>query len=146
MTVRFLTMAQAIAAHAHVLELYGGSDGLRDEGRLRSALAQPQQSFAGEYLHRTLPEMAAAYLYYISEGQPFVDGNKRTGVLCAVSFAFHNNCVVVGGQVELAELVVDIAERRLSKADLVRWFQRNIVTPTTPTASVLRVVQMASSE
>lgn len=85
--------------------------------------------------------MAAAYLFHISENQPFVDGNKRTGLLSAVMFVFHNNQVVVGGNAELEDLIIGIAEHRFKKADLVSWFRRHILTPTWPNSSVLRLVR-----
>jgi len=139
--VRFLTLAEVIAVHAEVLAMYGGADGVRDEGLLCSAIAQPQQSFGDEFLHRTLPEMAAAYLFHISQNQPFIDGNKRTGLLSAVLFVFRNDHVVVGGNDELDDLIIGVAERRFTKADLVDWFHRHIVAPTWPNSSVLRVVR-----
>jgi len=135
--VRFLTLAEVIAIHAEVLTLHGGADGLWDEGALRSAIAQPEQSFEDEYLHSTLPEMAAAYVFHISQNHPFVDGNKRTGLLSAVTFVFLNNQVVVGSKEEIEALVIGVAEHRFSKADLVSWFRRYILTPTWPNSSLL---------
>ena len=68
MTPLFLTLEEVFAIHANQIELYGGDPGTRDEGLLRSALAQPEASFGGEWLHSTLPEMAAAYLPRRSPG------------------------------------------------------------------------------
>ena len=38
------------AIHSAVIARFGGLDGVRDEGMLASALAQPFQTFAGEEL------------------------------------------------------------------------------------------------
>jgi len=38
--------------------------GLRDQGLLDSALAQPMVTFGGEWLHPTLVDQTAAYLYH----------------------------------------------------------------------------------
>ena len=45
-----LTKEQIISLHHEVIEVHGGSDGLRDEGLLDSALATPFQTFDGRSL------------------------------------------------------------------------------------------------
>jgi hypothetical protein len=39
----------------------------------------PAAAFAGESLHPSLAEQAAAYLFHLVRNHPFVDGNKRVG-------------------------------------------------------------------
>lgn len=73
----FLNIDHTMRLHRSLIETYGGSEGVRDVGLLHSALAMPQASFGGEFLHRDLFEMAAAYLYHIVQNHPFIDGNKR---------------------------------------------------------------------
>lgn len=95
-SIWFLDLDRALRMHRSLIEAYGGSDGLRDAGLLESALAMPQASFDGQYLHADLFEMAAAYLYHIVQNHPFVDGNKRTGAasrLCEerIMFATHRS-------------------------------------------------------
>jgi death-on-curing protein len=72
------------------VETYGGETGLRDVALLHSALAMPQSSFGGQFLHHDLFEMAAAYLYHIVQDHPFVDDNKRTGAVAAIVFLAMN--------------------------------------------------------
>lgn len=76
----FLTVEEIVTFHADRLRLFGGSPGLRDRGLLESAVAMPMATLGGSFLHETLFEMAAAYAFHIAENQPFVDGNKRTGL------------------------------------------------------------------
>ena len=73
-----LTLDELLAIQADQIRCYGGSPGLRDLGLLRSALAMPETTFEGEFLHGTVFEMAAAYLFHIARNHPFVNGNKRT--------------------------------------------------------------------
>jgi hypothetical protein len=80
----FLDVADVIELHASGLALWGGSEGIRDPGALASAIAQPQATFDGEYLHGDLFSMAAAYAFHVAEAQAFVDGNKRAGGLAAI--------------------------------------------------------------
>ena len=72
----FLSLSEVVALHQEALKRYGGLDGVRDMGLVESAIAMPQTSFGGEFLHAFPFEMAAAYAYHIAENQPFVDGNK----------------------------------------------------------------------
>ena len=76
---RFLDVEQVKHLHTLVLEQSGGSAGLRDEGGLESAVAQPQASFGGTDLYPSLAEKAAALAYALVQNHAFVDGNKRIG-------------------------------------------------------------------
>jgi death-on-curing family protein len=84
--IEFLTVEVVIALHQRQLERFGGGAGLRDRGLVESAVAQPQASFGGTYVHEGLFAMAAAYLFHIVSNHPFVDGNKRAGLLAAQVF------------------------------------------------------------
>ena len=75
----FLDLDFVLRIHLSLIERYGGEPGVRDIGLLHSAIAMPQASFGGEFLHEDLFEKAAAYLFHIVQNHPFMDGNKRTG-------------------------------------------------------------------
>jgi death-on-curing protein len=112
----FLDVEDVIELHATQLEVYGGSDGLRDRGLLESAVAQPQISFGGEFVHDGLFAMAAAYLFHIVSNHPFVDGNKRAGMLSAVVFLDVNGISINLPSDALYELTMSVAESRIDKA------------------------------
>ena len=78
MSFRPITKEEALAIHSAVVARFGGIDGVRDEGLLESALAQPFQSFAGIELYPTDEAKACRYAYGIIKDHPFADGNKRT--------------------------------------------------------------------
>lgn len=84
MKLRFLSLAQVLELHELQLALFGGSSGTRDLGLLQSALGNVRATFGGEYLHQSIYEMSAAYLYGICRNHPFVDGNKRTAAAAAL--------------------------------------------------------------
>ena len=113
----FLTLDEALAIHADQIRRYGGSHGVRDIGLLSSALAMPRASFGGMYLHTSLAEMAAAYLFHLAQNHPFLDGNKRTALAAALAFIWINDQRLEAGDDELTELVMGIAAGRLGKAD-----------------------------
>ncbi|MEG4329587.1 Fic family protein, partial [Microcoleus sp. herbarium5] len=76
-TPKFLFLDEVLELHDDQISSFGGTPGVRDEGLLESALAQPQATFGGQFLHSTISEQAAAYLYHIAMNHPFIDGNKR---------------------------------------------------------------------
>jgi len=82
----FLSEEDVHIVHAEGLSVFGGQDGIRSEHLLKSALAMPEQSFVGEFLHAYPFGIAAAYAYHIAENQPFVDGKKRTALGCTLLF------------------------------------------------------------
>jgi len=114
----FLDLEIVLAIHEEQLVLFGGASGIRDQGLLESALAQPEAMFGGEFVHRDLFEMAAAYAFHISQNQPFLDGNKRSGLLCAVTFLDLNGAVIDTPSPRLDQAILDIAEHKLDKAGL----------------------------
>ena len=80
----FLDLERVLRTHLSLIEHYGGAEGVREVGLLHSAIAMPQASFGGEFLHKDLFEMAAAYLLP-HRPEPSVRGrNKRTGAACAI--------------------------------------------------------------
>ena len=87
----FLSLDEVLEIHEQQIELYRGSHGIRDSGGLESAVATPQATFGGEFLHRSLPAMAAAYLFHLCQNHPFLDGNKRAGANAAITFLLMND-------------------------------------------------------
>jgi death-on-curing protein len=127
----FLTLDEALAIHAHQIARYGGALGVRDQGLLESALAMPAATFAGEYLHPSLPEQAAAYLFHLVKNHPFVDGNKRVGLACSFVFLRLNGIRVRATDDDLVDIVMGVAEGRRSKADIA-VFLRERSKPVSP--------------
>ena len=93
-TPKCLSLDEVLELHADQISSFGGSPGVRDEGLLESALAQPQATFGGQFLHPTISEQAAAYLYHIAMNHPFIDGNKRTAFAVTDTFLRLNGCAL----------------------------------------------------
>lgn len=124
----FLTLDEVLAIHADQVRCYGGRTGLRDLGLLQSALGMPETTFEGEFLHGTLFEMAAAYLFHVARNHPFVDGNKRTALMCALVFLGLNGWRLEADAEALYELVEGVAGGPVAKADLAVFLSQNSVT------------------
>lgn len=116
----FLTQETVLRIHDTLIERFGGTSGLRDAGLLASALAAPQASFGGQLLNTGFPEIAASYLVGLVRNHPFVDGNKRTAYAVTATFLRLNGLRLGMPQDAKFELVLGVAEGRLSKADVAR--------------------------
>ena len=125
----YLDLKHVIAMHDALIERHGGTKGLRDEGLLDSAIAQPAQSVFGEELFPDIPSKCAAYAYFISENQPFLDGNKRTAIASALTFLRLNGydlkLSLEKSNQTLYELVMQLANKQISRDDLAEWFRKN---------------------
>ena len=120
MSPRFLSLADVVRVHVDQIERYGGAAGVRDFGLLQSALAMPEASFEGEWLHRDIYEMGAAYAFHIARNHPFVDGNKRTGLACALVFLELNRASVSDPKGTLYDAMMQTATGALDKLGLAK--------------------------
>jgi death-on-curing protein len=121
--VEFLTVEVVLALHQRQLVRFGGAAGLRDLGLLESAVAQPRASFGGTYANDGLFAMAAAYLFHIVSSHPFVDGNKRTGLLAAQVFLDVNGVTLEDDSESFYTLTMGVAEGRLDKQAVTVAFE-----------------------
>jgi death on curing protein len=121
----FLTLEELLAIQEDRIRKYGGSSGVRDLRLLQLAMGSVSATFGGAFLHETIFEMASAYLHGICRNHPFVDGNKRTALACALGFIRLNGVRVKSGEDELYDLVVGVAEGRVSKAVVAVFFQEH---------------------
>lgn len=117
----------------NVMEVYkvltdstGGTVGVRDEGLLLSAIEAPYQTFGGIDLFPTVLEKGVRLGYGLVSNHPFVDGNKRIGILVMLVFLQLN-----GINLELTdEMIVDVTLKVASGVykyeDLLNFIQNNI--------------------
>jgi death-on-curing protein len=121
----FLTLGEVIEIHRDQIERYGGDPGLRDLGFLQSAMAMPSAGFGGRYLHTDLFEMAAAYLFHITQNHPFIDGNKRTGAVASLVFLSLNEVDLEADEEEFERIVQGVAQGKIDKAAVAGFFRKN---------------------
>lgn len=123
--VLFLRQQEVIDIHAQLIIAFGGSEGIRDEGALESALAAPQ--------HRTYYEgadivtCAATYAYHLTQAHAFVDGNKRVAAAVTEIFVELNGATLQATDEEIVQLFLKIATGNLSRTEVERIFQDWIV-------------------
>ncbi len=85
----------------------------------------PAATLGGELLHASLDEEAAAYLFHLVKNRPFVDGNKRTGLVAMLAFLGLNGRRLEAPDDEVADLVLGVAEGRVTKADVAVFVRRH---------------------
>jgi prophage maintenance system killer protein/DNA-binding phage protein len=162
----FLDVEDVLLIHEEQLRRYGGSLGLRDRGLLESAVAMPRATASGELLHENLFAMAAAYAFHIAQNQPFVDGNKRTGLLAAGfdaflegklrDSAFRGEFEVARAEIAATDALIRALEgaragRGISKAELARRISvkpeiiRRLLTDADGNPTVSTVLKVAAA-
>jgi death-on-curing protein len=120
----FLSLSEVLDIHQDQITTYGGRADIRDLGLLNSALGMPSAMFGGQFLHSDIFEMAAAYLFHIVRNHPFVDGNKRVGVVTAIVFLILNGIDFQSPEDDLTEMVLDVASGEMSKSDIAVFLRQ----------------------
>jgi len=107
--------------HAETLSRFGGTEGLREEGLLESALASPKH--LARYEDPSAFELAAAYCEGLLQNHPFADGNKRTGLLAARAFLFKNGYRLEPEEAETVAVIRQVAAGELGREELAEWLE-----------------------
>lgn len=109
--------------HAEQLVIYGGPEGIRDQGLLESAVARPINRFA--YGETDLAALAAAYAFGLARNHPFVDGNKRAAFLAMMTFLRFNGVAFAPTQPMAAAAILALAAGEVDEDGLTRWIRDN---------------------
>jgi death on curing protein len=120
------SLEHLLEIHTLVIQHTGGSDGLRDLGRLESVIALQTQNVFGQELYETVTEKAAAMIRALIADHPFVDGNKRTAMLVGLTFLKINGATFNINQGEIEDFAVKIATEHLNILDIDRWLRAHI--------------------
>jgi death on curing protein len=117
----WISKASVLVAHSQQLAEHGGSDGIRDENLLDSALAKPHNVFAYEG-DASLFRLAASYAFGIARNHAFVDGNKRTALAVSTAFLVRNGWDIHAPREDLYEMFLHLADGSHSEEALAAWF------------------------
>jgi death-on-curing protein len=124
--VRLLSLAEILDLHRRVIELSGGSLGVRDLGALKAAVAQPRMTFDSEDLYPSLIEKAAALCFSLVMNHPFVDGNKRVAHAAMEIFLVLNGYELSAPVSEHEKLMLSLAAGQTSRDELLKWISTHI--------------------
>jgi death on curing protein len=115
----YLTTADALFFHKHLIERYGGAPGIRDVGALESALHRPQTGYYGMLVHE-----AAALCESLVQNHPFVDGNKRVAFAVVDVFLRINGYTITASSTAIYGHVMKLLrEGDFDMEHLVPWLQ-----------------------
>jgi len=121
----YLTTADALFFHKHLIERYGGAPGIRDVGALESALHRPQTGYYETFIHE-----AAALCESLVQNHPFVDGNKRVAFAVVDVFLRINGYTITASSTAIYGHVMKLLrESTFDMEHLVPWLP-GIVEPT----------------
>jgi death-on-curing protein len=116
---------ETLIIHDLQLAEHGGREGIRDLRLLESALARPKNLFAYSAKTPSLPRLAAAYASGIAANHPFVDGNKRTALVVALTFLELNGLEIDASQEEIYLAFLHLAAGRISEEGLAEWLREH---------------------
>ncbi len=128
--ISFKSAEEVIRIHDNIIQEFGGRHGILNMGLLESAINQPFNVWLYETKNnRKIYNLAAAYFYHIIKNHPFIDGNKRTGLLTAVEFIYNNGYELkkqYRDMDDLYELAIDTASSKLTTEDIAIFFKKAI--------------------
>lgn len=113
-----ITLSLATQIHHRVAALSGGDVGIRDEGLLLGALAAPYQTFGGCELYPTPLDKAVRLGSSVIRNHPFVDGNKRTGVVLMLTLLRALGVKPALTNADVVKIGLGVASGEMSDAEL----------------------------
>lgn len=116
--MKILTDDEILRIHSKLVEKYGGQDGVRDEGTFHSECAMPFQSFGDYELYPDIYDKGIRYLFGFVTNQVFLDGNKRTGVMCMLIFLKENGIGLNLTSKELSDIGYSVAKDEMDANDV----------------------------
>ena len=119
--MKILSRQQVLKLHDDLLETFGGTEGIRDEGLLDSALNAPFATFGGQYLYPSVQAKAAQLGFGLVCNHPFVDGNKRVGAHVMLVFLAVNGIELAYSQQELIDIIWQVSSGQAKADDLRVW-------------------------
>lgn len=121
-----LTKKHILNLHSQQIEIFGGSDGVRDDSLLDLSVKSAYQTFDGKYLYKNVVRQAVHLGYSLVMNHPFLDGNKRIGAHAMLITLYINGLEMDYSQEELIDVIMGIASSNLSEEDLLVWVENHI--------------------
>jgi death-on-curing protein len=128
--VKRLARGQIWLLHARLLEATGGAAGVRDQGLLDSAVEAPYSGFGETEFYPTVEAKAARLAFGLVSDHPFIDGNKRTGILAMLVLLDINSVALTTTDDELVALGLGLAKGEIDTTDVARWIAERVPEET----------------
>lgn len=122
----WVPLAAVYAIHDRQIARHGGGAGLRDSALLESGCSRPANLWA--YGSPSLEELSAAYAFGIVKAHAFIDGNKRTAFVTAITFLRLNGLAFRPDPAEGVQMMEGLATGTVSEPDFAKWLQGGTVS------------------
>ena len=129
-----ISMAEILVMHYHTvtaIQKNHATPGLREPGVLDAALRQPFQEIFGEEQYPDPFSKAAVMSFGIINGHPFVDGNKRIGIVAGIVFLEINGYEATASNDAVYDAAYNVASGVWGRDDLRHWFSESFVSTGT---------------
>lgn len=122
--MRFLGLDDIEIIHMQVIDATGGSQGVRDRGRIEAAVNSLEQEVFVKVLYPTIFDKAATLMRAIIANHAFIDGNKRTGIMVALVLLNINGYdTSILPDKELEDFAVRVAVEHLDVPEIAEWLK-----------------------
>ncbi len=122
----YLKLVEIIAAHKALIDRYGGSLGIRDQGLLESAVFRPHATVFGQDAYPDLLEKCAVLGFSLIQNHPFVDGNKRVGFAAMHLMLLMNGYDLTADYNEAIKMIEKVAQGKLKEFEVAEWIKGHI--------------------
>lgn len=122
--MKIITIRQVLILHELQIEKYGGLSGIRDVGMLQSAIGRPFATFGGSDLYPDIFTKTAALIQSIIKNHPFLDANKRTAFVSAVTLLEMNEYSFVASNNEVVKYMLAVANENLTVDQISKWLKK----------------------
>lgn len=120
-----ILLEDVLTLHDFSIKDFGGLSGVRDIGLLESAIARPFQTFSGDDLYPSPISKVAAVGESLIINHPFLDGNKRTGILVMIALLKEYNIQVNASNDSLYQFTISISTGETKFDQIVEWLRIN---------------------
>ena len=124
--MRYLSLVEVLELHEAVIDISGGSRGIRDIGALESAINQPRVTFNKSDLYPDVVSKAAALCFSLIMNHPFIDGNKRVGHAAMETFLILNGFEINATVNEQERIILDLAAGQMKRDAFTAWLNNHI--------------------
>jgi len=118
---------EVLDIHEILIKEFGGSDGVRDENGLKSALERPFSGFGDTEFYPSPEEKASAILESIVTNHPFIDGNKRTGYVLMRLVLMNFGKDIQATQDEKYNFIISVASGHYNFNQIVTWINQHVI-------------------
>jgi death-on-curing protein len=125
--VKNISVEQVLRIHEKVIAASGGDPTILDRTKVESAVAQPRMTFGGSSLYPTLAKKAAALGFSLINNHPFLDGNKRTGIMAVLAFLSRNGYKLRAPVDEEETIVLGVASGRVDRDEFASWIRDHMI-------------------